>query len=334
MAGLVLVIFTCGCQLDAPRMRMGCLPTSTPGSRFVNPYKLGGHAYHFDFFETNGIVYTCKGGHIDITHLRWNADNTRYLIKKTRKTLMKKGKGFSFNLAMEPSSHKIRFGYPENWDELPKDEKETIANEIALETGPYLAFNATLWHEILTWFGVHFIFFEPEFNSSFSWEDLYSNLLGTKLAVEVAKNNADNYNKAMKKAIDAELTGLGAQPRSVAIKASEKMRGKWFRGNLLVDTMRKNFNIGLDDGYITPVLVPGVCDGAEPQPYPVPTIEVLSKYGFSMKYEISPNVFEQEKIYKVVFPDEKAKKIQPDIHFPIIMDHIEKVAAEKYNYIF
>ncbi len=313
---------------------MGCLPTSTPGSRFLSPENLGPHSYYYNPLERNGIVYTCKAGHVDLTHLRLNADNTKYLIGKIRNTLSHQGKGFSFSLAFETSRHKVRFTYPENWNTMPMERKEEVVEEIALEIAPYLTFNATTWHEILTWFNVHFIGFEPEFNSSFSWEDLYSNLIGTELAVKVVKENNGSFSRAMTKAINDELKALGAQPKETAIHASEKMRGKWFTGNFMVDTIRKNFDIGLDDGYVTPVLVPGICDHAKPELRKVPTTKVLAKYGFKMKYEISPNVFEQGKMFKAVDPTGKTRKIEPIVHYPIMLDHIKRLADEKYGYIF
>jgi len=269
---------------------------------------------------------------VDTTHIRWSADYTRYAVKLIRKTLPKKGKGFSFNLSWELSTHEVEFGYPQNWGEMPRNEKEKIADEIAFEVGPYIAFNATLWHEILTWFGVHFAGFEPEFNSAFSWEDMYSNVLGTKLAVEAVQDPNHDYDTAMTLALDRALKRLDVQPKGTAIYASEKMRGKWFRGNLLVDTMRKNMDIGLDDGYVSPILVPGICDNTEPEPLAVPTADVLSKYGFSMRYEIHPREWEKGRIFRVADPNQKLRKIQPDKHFPIIMDYVRKEAVAKYGY--
>lgn len=332
IAGLSLLVLVNGCDLSAPRARMGTLPTPPPGPRFSNPNNLGKHSYWFNPFEQNGIVYTCNAGHLDITHIRWNADYTRYAINKIRETLMNKGEGFSFNLALEISTHEISFSYPENWDDLSRKVKEKTVNEIAFEVGPYVAFHATLWHEILTWFGTHFVGFEPEFNSAFSWEDMYSNLLGTKLAVEALRDTNYKYDAMITLALDRKLRELGVQPRTTAIHASKIMRGKWFRGYLLVDIIKKNVDYGLDDGHITPVLVPGICDGAEPEPLPVPTTDVLSKYGFSMMYEIEPREWEKSKILKIVFPDGKGRKIQPDKHFPVIMDYIKNDAVRTYGY--
>lgn len=321
-----LAIAANGC-LDAPRPRMGCLPTHTFAGTFLNPENLGSHSYGplGGPFEGDGIVYTCKGGNIDVTHLRWNADYTRYAVNRTKKTLMRKGKGFSFNLAFEPSTHQIRFSYPDNWDDLPKQEKESIADEVAFAVGPYVAYGATMWHEILTWFGTHYMGFEPEFNSAFSWEDSYSNLLGTHLAVRAMRNKEHSYDKAMTIAIEEELDMLGVQPRSVAIEAAEQVRGKWYTGNLQVKISMRNLDMGLNDGFVSPTIIPDVadCDG-EPVNYPVPNVDILDKYGLAMTYEIKPNVFEQGKVFKVI----DAKRIYPAQHYPAIMAHISKEATD------
>ena len=242
---------------------------------------------------------------------------------------MRKGKGFSFNLTFEPSEHKVRFTYPENWSSLPKKDRKEIANEIAYEAGPYLAFYATTWHEILTWFGVHFIAIEQEFNSAFSWEDSYSNLLGTRLAVKALQDDDHSFDEAMTLAINREMKKLGGQSGKTAKQASENMRGKWFTGNFIVDTKMRNFDIGLD-GYVTPTLVPGTPEcGTEPVSIPVPNLEVLKKHGFTMTYEIKPNVLEQAKIFKVI----EGKRVYPEKHYPVIMSSIKEKAVEKgYNF--
>ena len=65
------------------------------------------------------------------------------------------------------------------------------------------------------------------------------------------KDKKHGYNKAMTLAISRKLKELNAQPKSNAINAVKKMRGKWYTGFLLVDTIRKNMDIGLDDGHIS-----------------------------------------------------------------------------------
>jgi hypothetical protein len=252
---------------------------------------------------------------------------------------MKKRKGFSFTIAMERSKHKFTFEYPENWKDLSHDEKTKIAEEVSLHTGPYIAYNATLWHEFLTWFGVRFIGIEPEFHSAFSWEDNYSNLLGTKLAVEAIQDTNHSYGEAMELAIDSELERLGVQSRKISIHAAKKMKGIWFRGgtpitgNFFVETMKKNMDIGLNDGFVTPTIVDGICDGAEPEPLAVPNLDILSKYGLTMKYEIYMHEWEKGRILRAAYQGKKGKTIEPDKHFPVLMEFIRKEAVEKYGYI-
>jgi hypothetical protein len=328
--GIVIgLMVVAGCSLGGPRARIGHLSTDTFGIVFPDPNKLGRHSYGpVSFWEVGGIVYTCKGGHIDLDHIRGNADATHFLIKKIRTTLSKKRKGFSFNLGGEMSTHVIHFTYPENWDR--QMDKDKIIDEIAYSTAPYLAFNATTWHEILTWFGVHFALVEPEFNSAFSWEDTYSNLVGTQLGVEATKDTEHGYDKAMTIAIYKRLKELDVQPKSTAIAASDKVRGQWYTGNLVPDVKMRNFDIGLD-GTVTPTLVPEIndCDG-KPSSLPVPTLDILRGYGFSMTYEIKPNVIlEQGRIFKAA----GSKRIFPKKHFPILIEYMKKDAIRRgYKY--
>lgn len=327
MMGLCAVIglmSLAGCSLTGgPKARLGYLPTDTFGILFPDPNHLGPHSYG-PLPDRGGIVYTCKAGHIDIDHIRGNADNTRYLVKKLRNVLSKKKKSFSFQITGEISTNKITLTYPENWDRLP--DKEKIIDEIAYDTAPYLAFNTTIWHEIITWFGHHYALVEPEFNSAFSWEDLYSNLVGTQLGVEAMKDSDRDFDKAMTEAIYRRLKALDVQPKSTAIAASDKVRGQWYTGNLVPDVKMRNFDIGLD-GTITPTRVPGVADcNCDPVPLPVPTLDTLKRYGLSMTYEIKPNLLLiQGRIFKAA----GSNRIFPEKHFPILIEYLKKDATKK-----
>jgi hypothetical protein len=325
----ISLLIIAGCGLTGkPRPRAGYLATDTFGIAFANPDNLGTHGYGFSFTEAAGIVYTCKAGHVDLDHIRGNADTTRYLVGKIRKVLSKKGKGFSFNLSGEMSKHIIKLTYPNDWDS--KANKEAVIEEIAFGLAPYLAFNATTWHEIQTWFGVHYAGFEPEFNSAFAWEDVYSNLLGTRLSVEAMKNKDYDFDQAMTIAINRQLKELLVQPRSVAVHASDKMRGDWYTGNFVPDVKMRNFDIGLD-GFVTPTMVLGIEEcNSEPLPLPVPTLDALHKHGFSMTYEISPRVFEQWAMFKAI----NSNKIFPKEHYPVFLKYMKKEATKKgYKYL-
>ncbi len=317
-----------GCSLSGgPRMRLGCLPTATFGVPFPDPDSLGQHAYGFGLSETGGIVYTCKGGHIDIDHVRGSADATRYLVRQVRQTLLSGREQFTFHLTGETSRHTIVFTYPQDWDKEP--DKQRVIDEVAMAAGPCLAMDATIWHEILTWFGVHFGGFEPEFNSAFSWEDVYSNLIGTRLAVEAMKDPGRDFDDAMTMGIQRQLKELGVQPKSTAIHASDKIRGTWYTGNLVPDLLMRNFDIGLD-GSITPTLVPGIEGCAdEPLTLPAPSLDVLARNGFTLRHQIKPYVFEQGAIFRAAGSD----KLVAGTHFPILLEYMKLDAAKRgYKY--
>ena len=333
-----LTIGAGGCRFDgAPRPRLGCYPSSTGGTKFLKPGHLGSHRYRFSLAEKNGIVYTCSAGHIDVTHLRIAADWTAYLAAKSFNCLMQNKPGLSFELNADRSKYFVRIRYPEPWIKLPEKDKEEIAREVSIRLGQYLAFTATTWHEIITWFGYKCVGILPEFPSAFSWEDSFSNLLGTHIAVQALRDNRHTFDDAMTLAIDRELERLGIQSRQTAKEASNRVRGDWFSGYVLflVSMKKRNFDIGLDDGYVTPTIVSSICrcGDAIPKPYPVPSLDFLSLYGFSVKLEIEPRESEKSKVLKIVYPNakERKKRIEPAVHFARIMDYIEKDAAEKYG---
>ncbi len=139
----------------------------------------------------------------------------------------------------------------------------------------------------------------------------------------------------MKIVLDEEMAKLDVQPAKVSKQASESVYGSWYTGrvSMFVDMRRRNFDVGLDDGWITPTLLPNVpgCEGAEPVSYPVPTLETLAQYGFTAAVEIEPREWEKNKVLRIVYPDKKGKRIIPTEHFPTIMAQIRKEAEAKYG---
>jgi len=339
-ASLVLVVIGvagCGSGGLEPRMRYGCYPTPTLGTSFPDPYALGRHGYASGGSERQGIVYTCRGGHIDIAHVRIAADWTAYLKRLSYKALLDGERRFSFRSKPAPSRYFVEIEYPRGWDRLRQSQKEIIARDVSLEMGQYLGFAASTWHEILTWFGYKFVGFLSEFASAFSWEDSFSNLLGTRIGLEALQDGAHSYDEAVTLAIERQLRLLGAQPREVAKRVSESLRGKWFSGHVvyMVSIKRRNFDIGLDDGYVTPTLVPGVleCRLARPVSYPVPRLERARRYGFDVNVEIEPRVWEGPRILKAVRGDaaRNKKRINVASDFPAIMDYIKRDSLRRFG---
>jgi len=319
-----------------PRDRVGCRPCSRIGTCFLDPERLGPHGYSYAWSEKNGIVYTFRAGFLDIAHVRGAIDQTAFLATKTFHTLQKHETEFSFKLA-EPSLYFVQLVPSDNWNDLPQKEKENIERDISISLGQYFAHTACIWHEILTWFGYKSVGFFPEFHSAFSCEDSFSDLFGSHIGTLALQDTEHEFDRAAELALELELTKLGAQTRRTAIRAAKMVTGKWFSGGVLfVDTKRRNFDIGLNDGFVTPWIIPAVSEFrvTEVQSYPAPNSDFLSDYGFSLKFELEPREWEKDKIMRIVYPDAKdrRKRLEPMIHFALIMDYINKDAVRRYGY--
>jgi hypothetical protein len=316
-----------GCSLTGgPRPRMGSYPASPLPTKFLDINSLGTHSYEGSLFENNGLVYTSRGGHIDIAHLRIAADNTRDLYNKVHTHLLNNDSEFTFKLNVEPSRYHVEMKYPLWWAGLPQEYREKVAHELSLELSQHFTYTMTTWHEVLTWFGFKCVFFLPEKSSAFSWEDIYSNLLGTRLGAAALEDKEHRYDEAMTILLKSELEELQIQPRQTAREAGRKMKTKYFDGHSYLDTTR-NFDIGLYDGMVTP-FVYAMDKGAKAKSCPVPTLELFNKYGFAMELTIEPKEFESGKILKVIYPNGGGKNIRPAEHLAKVMQSVEKDALK------
>ena len=322
---LLVLIVSGGCGGGKKaHMRFGAFFGSPAGMKFYDAQDLGTPHFRFSIKEKNGMVYTCKGGFIDTGHLREAADRTAYFSEITYRNLVDKKSEFSFHL-IEPSLYSVKVSYPSNWGEISTQDREKIAGEVSILLSQYFAHTSMVWHEIMTWYGYATLKVFPDTISAFSCEDGYSDLLGTRLGAEALRDKKQRYNDAMTELIYKELRELDAQPAEVGKQAAEKVKGKWYTGGLyfFVDMKKHNFDIGLDDGSITPVLVPGICPDVVPKLYAVPDLKQVEQYGFRVEVEIEPRVFKKKKIYESIGLD-KESRIKPEVHFPLIMANIEK----------
>jgi hypothetical protein len=317
-----------------PHGRVGCFASPSLGTRYLGPSELGAHGYRFNLHEGNGIMYTARGGHIDIVHVRKAADWTAYLAFQTRQFLLKNTTSFSYRMA-EPTKYHVKITYPKDWSTLPAEAKEETASRVAVGLAQYFTFAGTTWHEIITWFGFRSIGVYSEFPSAFSWEDSYSNLLGSYLAGRALIDPDRDYDEAMTMLLDREMEVLRAQPRRTAWEAGTAVRDVWFAGNFFFcDMIRRNFDIGTDDGFVTPWVVPDVAPCPEgPISYPVPDLAFLDEYGFSVTFEIEPKEWERGKVLRLLRhrPKDKRKLIEPARHFEPIMAYVRAQAIKHYG---
>jgi hypothetical protein len=239
----------------------------------------------------------------------------------------------------EPTRYFVQIEYPPTWPDLAQSDRDAIVREVSIRLGQYCAHAGLIWHEILTWFGYRPTLWYREFPSAFSWEDSYSNVLGTHLAVQAMHDTNHSYEEAMTLALGRMLEQLDVQPRDTAIIASRKMKGVWYTGDILfmVEIARRNLDIGLDDDFVDPVLVPALCDCPDAQPLacPAPSLASLAEYGFSATLEIEPREWQTGVIKRIAFPDpsarKAAKRLKPDVHFPAIMAYLRQDTVRRYG---
>ncbi|HYC53815.1 MAG TPA: DUF4056 domain-containing protein [Candidatus Binatia bacterium] len=174
--------------------------------------------------ENNGIVYTCRGGFLDLGHLRDHADRTLFFAPRVEALLETGGTidlrdfGGQRRAVLEPVSKRriARLG----------------RRRLAVATAQWLAFQVSVWHEIGSWYGNSNIPSWPEKLSSFSLEDLYSNLLGTKLAAGVILSGQAGseieYDRAMTEWLDTALARLQIVSAENASAAMQAVDGIWW----------------------------------------------------------------------------------------------------------
>lgn len=151
----------------------------------INPTLLGHHGYNggsTSFIgdligsdaEKLGIVYTRRGGFVDIAHVRDSADNALFLFSQIWPRL---GQRWSLDLGPELAERRIDF----DAFDVPDDDADRYT--LAAFLAAHLSFQLAAWHEIAQWYGYHTVPGFSEEISAFSPEDLYSNVLGARLAL-------------------------------------------------------------------------------------------------------------------------------------------------------
>lgn len=319
----LLIVLTGGChQPGHPRQRVGAFFGSPAGIFYPDPENLGRHRFAPSSKEKTGMVYTCKGGFIDIGHLREAADRTAYIQDLLSDNLHRKKTEITFKV-IEPSVYHVSLTYPPDWHCLEKKEKQALIEQVSIKMAQSFAHTSLVWHEILTWFGFSSLGIFPERISAFSPEDTYSDLLGVILGGRALQE--PQYNRAMTLLLDKTLKELEVQPAETARRAEQEIIGKWYRGGFyfFVDMKKRNFDTGFDGRPIIPWLVPDICPDAQPHPLEAPTLNSPTIGGFQAHLKIYPVEVERFKIYRILNLD-PSQPIEPEMHFPVLLMEIRQ----------
>jgi len=223
----------------------------------IDPRTLGRHAYNgglvsskhgvregFLSEEENGLVYTCRGGFVDIAHVRDYADWTVFLSRRIETMLdtggamelsEEGGRRFVFVTAVDPSVS-ARVG----------------RRALSVQLAQWIAFQLSVWHETATWYGWSSLALFPEQASAFSPEDFYSNLLGIRVASYVIQSGGDENEEVFNREVDAAIAEalrlLGAAPPELTRRALDSVDGLWWNSDARLPSrdvvLRRNFSLG------------------------------------------------------------------------------------------
>lgn len=258
--------------------------------------EMGPHRYMGDPAEQNGIIYTRRGGFIDLGHLRDITDWTAYLYLQI---LRSRSEGMvMLNLGYEGGEKSLVINVPEN----------TTKNDALLIAGR-IAYDLSIWHEIATWYGSSSMPMIHERYSSFSLEDAYSNLTGVYVAIKAIQSDL-TYDDAVTKILAETLTMLDAVSTVEETRlAMESVKDLWWTNEKRLPSRKVLIKREISVyATLKPWIVPGwVKDNEEPLGLIIPEFTAegvpLNSY-----YELN-FIMNHQFPFKKMFPDRKGRRI-------------------------
>ncbi|MBK8506631.1 MAG: DUF4056 domain-containing protein [Saprospiraceae bacterium] len=284
-------------------------------TQIISISELGEHRYLGSQEEGNGIIYTARGGFIDLGHVRDQADWTAYLFLQIEAL---KGTGESIlPLRYEGGAKSLQLNLS---CELSVFDTRLLAGAIA--------YDISVWHEIATWFGASMVPMIPERYSSFSVEDAYSNVLGITLGIEALKSDLP-YDQAMTQLIDESLCRLGAvSTNEETFAAMEDVKDLWWTRNHKLPTRKVLIERDLQVyPEVTPWLVPNWEGGI----YPSVSLRVPARLSsgqlLSAFYKLGIKV-NHKFPFKKMFPDREDRMVT-QFDFEVLLERVEWELSNK-----
>lgn len=179
--------------------------------------------------EKLGLIYTEKGGFIDIAHVKDTADYTLYLFTEIFAHL---GENYQIQLDDELAAIKIQLFVSKL--SISYIERYTLSAYLAAE----LAFELAAWHEIAQSYSYESVPGFSEGISAFSPEDLYSNLLGARIALTLIlqgqASSVSQFSAGMTKTLPSALKELGAYAKNETQQMFDQVDSLWWNSKMHV----------------------------------------------------------------------------------------------------
>lgn len=182
---------------------------------------LAGEARGRDADERNGLVYTCRGGFIDVARVRDSADTTAFLAPEIESRL---DSGGAIALADEGGTVYVLVHAAD-----PSQTEARGKRALAVDAAGWVAFQIGVWREIVEWYGGGW----SGRAGAFSPEDAYSALFGIGLAKQILDGDAGiltagRFERAMSERLPVALASLGAVSADSARSAALAVDGHWW----------------------------------------------------------------------------------------------------------
>ena len=195
--------------------------------------------------EGVGLLYTVRGGYIDLGHTRDYADLTAYLAVHLS-PLLAAGHG---TIELDPLLGKRRVV-------VTKAVPAADVNATALLVAQRMSFDVSVWTEIVQYYGRGKMRGAEEFYSAFTPDDVYSDLLGTWLGARAVASPRP-YDDVMTESLLAKLRELGAVSTKEATKTTFALAGRWWHADTAWPSpdiaIFRSFDIG---PHLLPVVAP------------------------------------------------------------------------------
>lgn len=345
---LIVTILCAACSSDEKlnSARLGGLPYPGMFTLYAeaDADELGTHQYPSTFItsllaeeQSRGILYTCRAGFLDLSHTRDTIDLTRYYYLAYTDAL-REGEDSTVVYGLSPCRYHITFNLPQTWKHrisaaVSRDEPiPPEINDALIELAVQTTWIATTYYELLQWYGYKSSGVFSERRSAFTYDDMMAHVVGGNVArVALQRSEGeDTFNEAVTRTLDRTLDELDVVSVEASRRAVRLIEGHWWQGSRAV---RRQLDIGLDDGALTPWLVRDLeyCDDHNPQPFDVPPlIDALRPDGRPLAtLEIEMRVFESSIIRRAI-PD-RPTRIVPPRDFPILLDDVRKEMTEEFG---
>ncbi|MGH7243807.1 MAG: DUF4056 domain-containing protein [Phycisphaerales bacterium] len=280
-----------GCATNTPsepRTRLGSIPFPGVFTLYAtaDPSHLGQHRYEAWWEKldgpgetSRGILYSCRAGFLDLSHIRDTADWCKYIHDRSLEVLGNMGQGgasshaFAFNCS--DARYEVELRAPECWHALSQSERDDLTREAAIRIGQRMSVILSTWHEIGTWYGQETIPGISERNSAFTWDDGTSHVVASIIAGRALRSR-DPWDVAVTRELDAELASLGIVDPACQSRAIDMVKDRWWKDGTAA---RRDLDTGLEGQPKVPWLVQGLDCCSNSQYAELTVVDLRSVHG-------------------------------------------------------